>query len=115
MPRLLVCLLITFALAACSFRKDSTTSNANQSAPTIAVASPAQPVSAAPSLPVSADGLQPGQASGTYTSRGEVVQLKYAYAGRALNPGNLLEVTETRKIVLTPLPTRNTLRSSLLE
>ena len=27
--------------------------------------------------------LQPGQASGTYTAKGETVELKYAYAGRA--------------------------------
>jgi hypothetical protein len=32
---------------------------------------------------VQAGDLQPGQASGTYTAKGETVELKYAYAGRA--------------------------------
>jgi len=84
MTRLLVCfLLFTFAFAACSFNRDSPTSNTNQPAPGVTQPSPAAPVSTAPTLPAQADGLQPGQASGSYTAKGEVVQLKYAYAGRA--------------------------------
>ena len=33
--------------------------------------------------PAESGELQPGQASGTYTAKGEVVELKYSYAGRA--------------------------------
>ena len=43
--------------------------------------------------------LQPGQASGTYTARGEVVELKYAYAGRAVRFGD-----ESLVILLTDQP-----------
>jgi hypothetical protein len=32
--------------------------------------------------------LQPGEASGSYTARGETVELKYAYAGRGKRFGN---------------------------
>ncbi len=42
--------------------------------------------------------LQPGQASGTYTAKGEVVELKYAYAGRAQRFGSqslVILLTET--------------------
>lgn len=88
MTRLLVgFLLCTVVVAGCSFKKDSPTNNTNQSAPTTTPPSPAAPVSKAPDLPAQAGGLQPGQASGSYTSKGEVVQLKYAYAGRAVRFG----------------------------
>jgi hypothetical protein len=43
--------------------------------------------------------LQPGQASGTYTAKGEVVELKYAYAGRAVRFGS-----ESLVILLTEKP-----------
>ena len=80
MNRLLVCfLLFTIALSACSFNKTSPTSNTNQSAQTNTQPSPAQPTATAPpGAPAQADGLQPGQASGSYTAKGEVVELKYA-------------------------------------
>ena len=32
--------------------------------------------------------MQPGQATGTYTAKGEVVELKYSYAGRAVRFGS---------------------------
>jgi hypothetical protein len=43
--------------------------------------------------------LQPGQAVGTYTAKGEVVQLKYAYAGRGVRFGS-----ESLIILLTDKP-----------
>jgi hypothetical protein len=43
--------------------------------------------------------LQPGQASGSYTAKGEVVELKYAYAGKATRFG-----TESMVILLTEKP-----------
>ena len=96
MTRLLVCvLLFTVAFAtACSFNKTST-SNTNQSAQT-----QPSPASTAPSsVPVEPGGLQPGQASGSYTAKGEVVELKYAYAGRAVRFG-----TESLVLLLTEKP-----------
>lgn len=99
MTRLLVCfLLFTFAFTACSFNKSSTT-NRNQSAVSTTQPSPAPPVSNTPNLPASADGLQPGQASGSYSAKGETVQLKYAYAGRAVRFGE-----ESLVVLLTENP-----------
>lgn len=99
MSRLLVCvLLFTVAFAACSFNKTST-SNTNQTAQSKEQASPAKPTATTSSAPVQADGLQPGQASGSYTAKGEKVELKYAYAGRAVRFG-----TESLVILLTENP-----------
>ena len=76
MTRLLVCvLLFTVAFAACSFNKTST-SNTNQTAQSNEQPSPAKPTATTSSAPVQADGLQPGQASGSYTAKGEKVELK---------------------------------------
>ena len=85
MKRLLVCalcLVITAAITgACSLGKKSPTSETNQSAQTEPKQSPAAPTTTQP--PSSQPGeLSPGQASGTYTAKGQVVELKYAYAGR---------------------------------
>lgn len=101
MNRLLVCLLLfTIAVSACSFDKKTPATNTNQSAQSNNQPSPAQPTSTvAPSTPVTADGLQPGQASGSYTAKGEVVELKYAYAGRAERFG-----TESVVVLLTEKP-----------
>jgi hypothetical protein len=84
MYRLLVCavgLVFAATMFACSSNKQSTASNtSNQSAKT--VTTPA--VNPAATAPQAQSGeLQPGQASGTYTAKGEVVELKYAYAGHA--------------------------------
>lgn len=100
MNRLLVCfLLFTVALAACSSNKTSP-ANTNQSAQSNSQPSPAQPsATSPPSAPAQADGLQPGQASGSYTAKGEVVELKYAYAGRAVRFG-----TESLIVLLTETP-----------
>lgn len=98
MNRLLVCfLLFTVGLSACSYNQTSPT---NQSAQSNNQPSPAQPTAtAAPSAPAPADGLQPGQASGSYTAKGEVVELKYAYAGRAERFG-----TESLVVLVTENP-----------
>lgn len=100
MNRLLVCfLLFTVAFTACSFNKTSPTTT-NQSAQSNDQPSPAKPTTTAPaSVPVEAGGLQPGQASGSYTAKGEVVELKYAYAGRVERFG-----TESLVVLLTEKP-----------
>ncbi len=102
MARLLVLALsVTFVAtsAACFSKKQSPGSDTtNQSAQTSeAKQSPAQPASTPP--PTQPGELQPGQASGTYTDRGEVVELKYAYAGRGVRFSN-----EALIILLTDKP-----------
>jgi len=88
---------VVVTITACSYNKQSPSSeinnqpaqNANQQSPAKVTVSPqAQPGE-----------LQPGQASGTYTARGEVVELKYAYAGRAVRFGD-----ESLVILLTDQP-----------
>ena len=85
MNRLLVfALSFTIALtsASCSSNKQSPAGETtNQPAQSENKQSPAQ---SQPQQPAQAGDLQPGQASGTYTAKGEVVELKYAYAGRAV-------------------------------
>ena len=102
MTRSLACTLlivITLAFAACSFNKTSPATNNNQSTQSSDKPSPSQPQTTAPSTPAQAGDLQPGQASGTYTAKGEVVELKYAYAGRAERFG-----TESLVVLLTEKP-----------
>lgn len=99
--------LLTFALAvaiaatsvACFSKKQSSANETtNQSAQTSdAKQSPTQPASTLP--PAQPGELQPGQASGTYTDRGEVTELKYAYAGRGVRFSN-----EALIILLTDKP-----------
>lgn len=101
MSRILVCLLLfTVAFSACSFSKSSPPANTGNSA--TGNAQPAASKSTttpAATAPVSSDGLQPGQASGSYTAKGEKVELKYAYAGRAVRFG-----TESLVVILTETP-----------
>ena len=101
MNRLLVCFfLFTITLSACSFNKTSPANNTNQTAQSNNQPSPAKPTATQPSsAPAEAGGLQPGQASGSYTAKGEVVELKYAYAGRAVRFG-----TESLVVLLTEKP-----------
>ena len=102
MTRSLACTLlitITVAFAACSFNKTSPATNNNQSTPSSDKPSPSQPQTTAPTAPAQPGDLQPGQASGTYTAKGEVVELKYAYAGRAERFG-----TESLVVLLTEKP-----------
>lgn len=77
------CVAVVFLNNACGLHKQSQTSeNTNQSTQ-VAKESPAQPGATQPAPPANPGELQTGQASGTYTVKGEVVELKYAYAGRA--------------------------------
>lgn len=106
MNRSLVCALsltIAATATACSFSKQSA-QNGNQpaAAPTETrnQAEKPSPATAESISPTAQPGdLQPGQASGTYTAKGEVVELKYAYAGRAVRFGN-----ESLVILLTDKP-----------
>lgn len=102
MNRLFVCALsftVVVVLTACSLNKQSTaTQTTNQPARSEAQQSPAAQSATQPQ-PVQAGDLQPGQASGTYTAKGEVVELKYSYAGRAERFG-----TESLVILVTDKP-----------
>ena len=101
MNRLFVCALsftIATTIAGCSFNKRSSPSNnSNQPAQSENKESPARAETTQP--PAQAGELQPGQASGTYTDKGEVVELKYAYAGRGVRFGS-----ESLIILLTDNP-----------
>jgi hypothetical protein len=81
MNRLFVCAvcLTAVVISSCSFHRQSTTNERASSASKDAPAKPEATQTAAPAQPGE---LQPGQASGTYTAKGQVVELKYAYAGR---------------------------------
>lgn len=99
MNRLLVCALsfsVASTFASCSFNKPASNTN-NQSAQSVEKPSPATPEVKQPQLP--AGELQPGQASGKYTAVGEEVELKYAYAGRAVRFG-----AESLIVLLTDKP-----------
>ncbi len=72
------CVAVVVLVNACGLHKQSQTSESTNQPAQAAKESPAKP--AAPTNPGE---LQPGQASGTYTAKGEVVELKYSYAGRA--------------------------------
>jgi len=81
-----LCFTIAAALSSCSLmKKGSTNSETNRSAKTADQPSPARSDARSETAPppTQPGDLQPGQASGTYTDKGEVVALKYAYAGRA--------------------------------
>jgi hypothetical protein len=94
------CLSVTAVIGgACSLGKKSPTSETtNRSAQTEAKQSPAAPGTTQPTSSEPGE-LKPGQASGTYTAKGEVVQLKYAYAGRVERFGS-----ESLVILLTDRP-----------
>jgi hypothetical protein len=101
MARLLFCfLLFTAAFSACSFSKSSPSGNTGNSAPNNNQPATAQSTTTpAATAPVQSDGLQPGQASGSYTAKGQKVELKYAYAGRAVRFG-----AESLVVLLTETP-----------
>jgi hypothetical protein len=99
MNRLLVCsLCFVFAVitTSCSFSNSASNTN-NQSVQSVGTPSPVGPEVREPQLP--GGELQPGQASGKYTAAGEVVELKYAYAGRAVRFGS-----ESLIVLLTDKP-----------
>ena len=88
MTRLFVCALCAVAIAACSMNKQpATNQTTNQSAQTVATPAPVAPSAPKPASAQPGD-LQPGQATGTYTAKGEVVELKYCYAGHAKRFGD---------------------------
>ena len=95
-----VCLGVAAVITACSLHKESpTNASANQSAQSGTKESPAKPAATQPTAAAQAGELQPGQASGTYTAKGQVVELKYAYAGRAVRFGD-----ESLVVLLTDQP-----------
>jgi hypothetical protein len=88
MNRLLACALCFAVIAlsiACSSKQTPTDQTSNQSAQSEPKQSSPQPEAKQPAQPGE---LQPGQASGSYTAKGEVVELKYSYAGRAVRFGS---------------------------
>ena len=96
MKRLLVYGFCFAVIVACSLSKKTTTTNhpsQTQPAHSPSASATTQPMSS------EAGNLQPGQASGTYTAKGETVELKYAYAGRAERFG-----TNSLVILLTDKP-----------
>ena len=91
-------LTLVVTVCSCSFNRQSPSNETNnQSAQNASQQSPAKVETAPPQAQPGE--LQPGQASGTYTARGEVVELKYAYAGRAVRFG-----AESLVILLTDQP-----------
>jgi hypothetical protein len=95
-----VALAVAVVITGCNLHKQSATDEgANHAAPAASKESSAKPEAAKPAAPAQAGELQPGQASGTYTAKGQVVELKYAYAGRAVRFG-----TESMVILLTDQP-----------
>jgi hypothetical protein len=96
MKRLFVYAFCFAVVVACSLgRKAPSTNQSAQTEPTRSPVAPAntQPASGQPRE------LSVGQASGTYTVKGETVELKYAYAGRAERFGS-----ESLVILLTEKP-----------
>ena len=77
------CFAIAIVVTACASDKQSATNKStNQPAQATATDAPVKPAATQPTSSAPGD-LQPGQASGTYTAKGESVEVKYAYAGRA--------------------------------
>ena len=94
------CFAVATLITACAFNKQSpANANTNQPAQTVAKDSTAKPEATQAAPSANPGDLQPGQASGTYTAKGEVVQLKYSYAGRAVRFG-----TESLVVLLTEQP-----------
>lgn len=75
-----LCFAVVVLSLACSVKETPTTPATNQSAQSETKESAPKPETPPAAQPGE---LQPGQASGSYTARGEVVELKYSYAGRA--------------------------------
>jgi hypothetical protein len=86
MNRLFVCafcIAVAFAVSACGLHKSSSNENSTNQSAQVTKESPSKSEATQPAPPVNAGDLQPGQASGTFKAQGEVVELKYSYAGRA--------------------------------
>ena len=102
MNRLFLCAFsfaVVIAISACASNKQSATNeNTNTPAQTASKESPANPAATQSTTSAPRGELQPGQASGSFTAKGESVQLKHAYAGRAERFGNdslVILLTET--------------------
>jgi hypothetical protein len=74
-------LVLALSLSACSALKPASNSAANSQA------QPEVKNDASPPKPIQGD-LLVGQATGSYTAKGETVELRYAYAGRGIRFGN---------------------------
>jgi hypothetical protein len=96
MKRVFIYAFCFAVVVACSLSKKAPTTN--QSAQTEPRQSPTAPATTQPASSQPGE-LSPGRASGTYTAKGETVELKYAYAGRAERFG-----TESLVILLTDKP-----------
>ena len=83
-------LVMVILISACSKAKEPAKSDSTPSAATPQSQATAQPqATTASTTSTAAPGdLQVGQASGNYTAKGEVVELKYAYAARGERFGN---------------------------
>lgn len=77
-------LFVVSIFCACSFVRQASKPEVKPS-PEVSTGptSPAAPSTTTAQPTTAAGDLQVGQASGTYTAKGETVELKYAYAGRA--------------------------------
>ena len=83
-------LIVVICMSACSKAKEPSRSDSTPPAtPQSQGTAQQQGTTTAPTSPTAANGsLQAGQANGTYTAKGEVVELKYAYAARGERFGN---------------------------
>ena len=96
--RFTISLVLLFLCGACLGKKAPAPPASASPAP--AVSPGVSATSPAPSAPKADSGeLQVGQANGSYTARGQQVELKYAYAGRAVRFS-----TESLVILLTDQP-----------
>lgn len=94
------CFAAAIVITACASNKQpATNESTNQSAQSTAKDAPVKPAATQPTTSAPAGDLQPGQASGTYITKGETVEVKYAYAGRAERFGS-----ESLVILLTDKP-----------
>ena len=92
------CVAVVVVMNACGLHKQSQTSESTNQPTQAAKESPATGATQ-PAPPANPGDLQPGQASGSYTVKGEVVELKYSYAGRAERFG-----TESLVVLVTDKP-----------
>jgi hypothetical protein len=98
-----LCFTLGLTMTACLARKQTTESNVKTEATKTEVAktepAKSEPVQSSSKTQVDTGILQAGQASGNYTAKGEVVELKYAYAGHGQPFGH-----EAMIILLTDKP-----------
>jgi hypothetical protein len=93
-----LCLLLVLAVSGCSTLKLRSKTESNTQTKPQATPHTTPHIESTPSAVVQGD-LQIGQASGSYTANGQTVELRYAYAGRAVRFAN-----ESIVILLTEKP-----------